>query len=178
MKVHFVVLAVVLSFIASASHADDLDGKHEIGVSLGRSKNLSNSRTDLRSTHVAVEYGYFRSNKTQWALEADYQRTTFPVKDNTFGLMVLYRYHLTSGGKLRPFVQAGAGIIRTSLDVPEISGHLQFQQKVGGGVRYRLRRNWHLLGEVNFYHVSNADLQDRNRGFNDIHYAVGLHRSF
>ncbi len=178
MKSTYVVSALVLALLASVGRADGLDGKHEIGFSLGRSHDLSHSRTNLRSTHVAVEYGYFQSNKQEWSIAADYERTTSPMQDNTYGVMAIYRYHLLSRGKLRPFVQAGAGVIRTSLNVPEISGHLQFQEKAGVGLRYQLGDSLSLIGEANLYHVSNADLQDRNRRFNDSYYAVGLNYAF
>lgn len=173
-----VVTAAPDASVKAPKPSSDLDGKHEIGFSLGRSHNLSHSRTNLRSTHVAVEYGIFQSNKQEWSISADYQRTTSPMQDNTYGVMAIYRYHFMKIGNLRPFIQTGAGIIRTSLDVPDISGHLQFQEKLGVGLRYRLGNSLYLMGEANLYHVSNADLHRRNRGFNDSYYAVSLNHTF
>jgi hypothetical protein len=183
MKKLLFLLFLTLPSVANAAEtdnaaADDLDGKHEVGLSVGRTHNLSGSRTDLKSTHVTAGYGLFRSNRQQWLLEGSYERTTSPVKGDTFGLMAVLRYHLASHGNFRPFVQAGAGVISTNLNIPEISGHLQFHEKLGAGARYRLGRDLWLLGEANLYHVSNADLQDRNRGLNEWQYAVGVQHTF
>jgi hypothetical protein len=77
------------------------------------------------------------------------------------------RYHFGDDGPWLPFVSGGAGLIFTSLDVPELDRTLNFQVIYGGGVRWRpggRNPTWRL--EIRNHHISNAGTAGENLGLN------------
>lgn len=76
------------------------------------------------------------------------------------------RYYLKTSGGWIPYVHAGAGLLWTSLDVPEIDRIFNFQLFVGVGWRQTRARGPRLVFEFRNHHISNAGTAGRNLGIN------------
>lgn len=79
-------------------------------------------------------------------------------------------------GRWVPFLDAGAGVLRTPLSkhVPEIDGFTQFLPEGGLGLEYFLRPQRALVLEWRTIHMSNANLVPPNMGFNSSMLTVGF----
>ena len=76
------------------------------------------------------------------------------------------RYHLWNDRNWTPYIVGGAGLIWTSLDVPEIDRVFNFQLLYGVGVRQVTRRGPGLILEFRNHHISNANTAGENLGVN------------
>jgi hypothetical protein len=76
------------------------------------------------------------------------------------------RYYLKTSGGWIPYVHAGAGLIWTSLGVPEIDRIFNFQLFVGVGWRQTRASGPCLVFEFRNHHISNAGTAGTNLGVN------------
>jgi hypothetical protein len=76
------------------------------------------------------------------------------------------RYYLKTSGAWIPYVHAGAGLLWTSLDVPEIDRIFNFQLFMGVGWRQTRARGPCLVVEFRNHHISNAGTAGKNLGIN------------
>ena len=76
------------------------------------------------------------------------------------------RYYLKTSGRWIPYVHGGAGLLWTSLDVPEIDRIFNFQLFVGIGWRQTRASGPRLLVEFRNHHISNAGTAGRTLGIN------------
>lgn len=76
------------------------------------------------------------------------------------------RYYLKTSGGWIPYVHAGAGLLWTSLDVPEIDRIFNFQLFAGVGWRQTRARGPRLVFEFRNHHISNAGTAGKNLGIN------------
>jgi len=72
-----------------------------------------------------------------------------------------------------PYVEAGAGMVFTSRDVPPGTGRINFTSGGALGAHF-LRGSGNLSAEIRFMHVSNAGLSNNNPGINTIQVRIGL----
>lgn len=86
----------------------------------------------------------------------------------------LLRYQLTSGRVVAPFVEAGAGMLATTSDVPEGTASFNFTPQGGVGVQVvpAGRAAW-TLG-ARYHHTSNAGIARHNPGINAIMIYAGV----
>jgi hypothetical protein len=92
------------------------------------------------------------------------------------GVALLFRFDGRNFGRWVPFVDAGAGVERTSLSqhVPELNGTTQFSPQAGLGLQYFFRPQRALVFEFRTVHVSNAGITPPNMGFNAGMITVGF----
>jgi hypothetical protein len=76
------------------------------------------------------------------------------------------RYYLKSRARWLPYLNTGAGLLWTSLDVPEIDRIFNFQLFMGIGVRQNRPQGPCLVVEFRNHHISNAGTAGENRGIN------------
>ena len=76
------------------------------------------------------------------------------------------RWHLRSDRRWTPYVLGIAGLLWTSLDVPEIDRVFNFQLVYGVGVRLVPPRGPGLMVELRNHHISNAGTAGENLGVN------------
>ena len=76
------------------------------------------------------------------------------------------RYYLKTSGGWIPYVHAGAGVLWTSLDVPEIDRSFNFQLFMGVGWRQTRASGPCLVFEFRNHHISNAGTAGTNLGIN------------
>lgn len=83
------------------------------------------------------------------------------------------RHHFRPSTSFLPFVSAGAGLIVTTLDVPELNRRFNGQLFYGGGVRWIRVRGPHWRVEIRNHHISNAGTAGANLGLNAFMLIVG-----
>ena len=94
-----------------------------------------------------------------------------PVTNAEVGCSFLLKYsdHITS--RIAPYIEGGFGIIYTTQHTYEQGTQYNFLSQVGVGLQFFLNRNFALTGGYRFRHMSNAGLDDDNRGINH-HFAL------
>jgi hypothetical protein len=92
------------------------------------------------------------------------------------GDAVLFRLDAKRHGRWVPFLDAGAGALRTPLarHVTEVNGFTQFTLQGGFGVQCFVRPGRALVFEWRTVHMSNADRVPPNMGFNSTLLSLGF----
>lgn len=92
------------------------------------------------------------------------------------GHTLLLRFDAKPRRKFVPFMDLGAGVLDTTLfnRAPELSGRLQFTPQGGFGVQYFFRPQRAIVFEYRYMHMSNADIQLPNLGYNSSMVMVGF----
>ena len=85
------------------------------------------------------------------------------------------RYHLWRDRSWTPYVIGIAGLLWTSLDLPEVDRAFNFQVVYGLGVRQVTRRGPGLIVELRNHHISNAGTAGENLGLNAATVIAGVH---
>ena len=86
----------------------------------------------------------------------------------------LLRYHFTRRQRLVPFLEAGAGILATTEQVPEGTSRFNFTPQAGGGLQYVPSEGPGWTLGVRYHHTSNAGIAQRNPGINAIVFHAGI----
>lgn len=73
-----------------------------------------------------------------------------------------------------PYATLGAGLLWTSLDVPEIDRVFNFQIFYGAGIRQVRRKGPGLMIELRNHHISNAGTRGENLGVNAVTLLAGV----
>lgn len=92
------------------------------------------------------------------------------------GNSVLFRLDGKAYRRIVPFLDLGAGVLHTTLDrrASELNGHLQFLPQAGLGIQYFFKPQRALVFEYRYVHMSNADIQPPNLGFNASMLTIGF----
>jgi len=92
------------------------------------------------------------------------------------GTTLLFRLEGKPHRRVVPFFDFGAGALNTTLDerVPELTGHTQFMPQGGPGIQYFFSPQRAFVIQYRYMHMSNADLQPPNHGFNANMITVGF----
>jgi hypothetical protein len=79
-------------------------------------------------------------------------------------------------GRVAPFIELSGGAVRTPSNFPVgDSSNFNFIARGGGGVLISMRRDQALEIGCRWWHISNANLGNRNPEFNGIQVSVGWH---
>lgn len=125
------------------------------------------TRSDITFVAFNPRMGWFVSKRLELYGEGTlfvYDQPDVAVAAGLAGLAG--RYYLKGSGAWIPYVHAGAGLLWTSLDVPEIDRIFNFQLFVGVGWRQTRARGPCLVFEFRNHHISNAGTAGENRGIN------------
>ncbi len=92
------------------------------------------------------------------------------------GQAILFRLDGKPRGRVVPFFEWGAGALHTRVHtkVPELTGGLQFNPQGGLGVQYFFNPQRAVVFEYRYLHMSNANLQAPNPGFNGSMVSIGF----
>ncbi len=92
------------------------------------------------------------------------------------GYALLFRLHGRNYRRVVPFFDFGAGVQNTRLytRVPELNGSTQFSPQAGPGFEYYFNPQRALVLQYRYMHMSNANLQSPNLGFNASVLSVGF----
>jgi Lipid A 3-O-deacylase (PagL) len=90
---------------------------------------------------------------------------------------VVLKWNFDAGDRVVPYVEANAGFVFTSRDVPPGAWRGNFTSSGAIGAHF-LRERGNLSAEIRFMHISNANLTTYNPGINTIQVRIGLGRFF
>jgi len=93
-------------------------------------------------------------------------------------LALIMRWHVLRKPNWSLYVDGGAGFIGTTNSVPSSGSQFNFTPQVGAGTTIRVADQKHLMLGLRWHHISNADLYDRNPGFDALMGYVGLNFPF
>ena len=89
------------------------------------------------------------------------------------GATLLFRYNFLQIERIVPFVEIGAGLLGTDLDLNEQSDGFNFSIQGGLGFHYFLKPRWAVTAEWRLHHISNAGLRQPNSGINSSLFLLG-----
>ena len=126
--------------------------------------------------------GIFRGNN-EFLLEVFAGPVTKGPGSFIAGGSPLWRYNFVQpGAKLIPYVQLGAGALDNDSHVRrsqrELGEAFEFVLQADVGLKYLINDKWAISAEVDFRHISNADLAGRNEGLNSLGGLMQLSYSF
>jgi opacity protein-like surface antigen len=107
-------------------------------------------------------------------LEPLYQRYLDPHDAFFAGLGVTGRYHFLSLGRFVPYVEAAAFAGGTDLEIREIDSDFTFLLWAGAGASVFITDRTALYAGYRFQHVSNANTDRPNRGFESHTGVIGV----
>ena len=110
--------------------------------------------------------GWFISDRLEVNGEATLFAYDRPRPAVASGALIGGRYYLTTRGRWLTYANAGAGLLWTSIDVPEIDRVFNFQLTMGVGWRQNKASGPCLVFEFRNHHISNAGTAGENRGIN------------
>lgn len=92
------------------------------------------------------------------------------------GLDLVGRYHFLEAGKFTFFGDIGVGVMETADDWPAGGTRLNFTYMAGLGITYQLSQRISLIAGARYQHVSNANIEgrDRNPALNSFGGHIGL----
>jgi hypothetical protein len=152
----------------------------------GSQENLgeSNSRqTGLDLWYAGLRLGWvpfgptgpgFVRGALELGLEALYQHYTDPGDAFWAGVNAVGRYHFLSLGRFVPYIEAGAGVGGTDLDIPEIRSDFAFYLLAGAGASVLLNERTALYAGYRLIHLSNGGIESPNTGFEAHTGVVGI----
>ena len=177
----FVSLAL---FQASSVFAGDIfqKGTTEWGLSAGFGDNFyfNNVREDIKFFFLSPWWGkiikkWDRGGSLEFITEGFLSYTRQDSEDRyAVGITPLLAYNFKDFGKAVPFIELGAGILYTDLDPERFGSEFNFTPQVGGGIRYELGPGRFLKLSYRYHHISNAGLDDDNRGIDSNFFSIGL----
>lgn len=94
------------------------------------------------------------------------------------GIAPHMRYHLATGSRWTPFVDAGAGFTLTDIGAPDVGNLFEFNLQGTLGVHYHWREDLALTFESRYMHLSNAGISQDNYGVNVLVAVFGVTRFF
>jgi lipid A 3-O-deacylase len=133
------------------------------------------TRSDIGFFAFHPRMGWFVSDRLEIYGEATlllYRRPAAAVSAGLGGLGG--RLYWATDHTWVPYATLGAGLLWTSLDVPEIDRVFNFQIFYGAGVRQVTRRGPGLMIELRNHHISNAGTRGNNLGVNALTLLAGL----
>ena len=124
------------------------------------------TESDVRFAAFHPQLGRFVTDHLEIHGEAALLAYDRPAAAVGGGLGLGGRYHVWRDRRWTPYVAGGAGLLWTSLDVPEIDRVFNFQIVYGTGIRIVPRRGPGLIVELRNHHISNAGTAGENLGLN------------
>lgn len=134
------------------------------------------TESDVRFAAIHPQLGRFVTDHLEIYGESTLLLYPQPAPAVSAGLAGLGgRYHFRSDRPWTPYVVGIAGLLWTSLDVPEIDRVFNFQLVYGVGIRVIPPRGPGLLVELRNHHISNAGTAGENLGLNAATVIAGVH---
>lgn len=90
------------------------------------------------------------------------------------GINPLLRYNFVRGAPFVPFVEGGVGFNLTDIDEPDLGGVWQFSPQAGMGLEWFIKDNVAMTLKYRFLHISNASIEEPNRGVNSSAILAGV----
>jgi opacity protein-like surface antigen len=153
----------------------------------GEQVQLADETTGLDFVNAGVRVGFFPwgirgpgvlAGALEIGLEPLYQQFFDPVDAYFAGLAAVTRYHLTSIGRLVPYVELAGAAGYTDLRVREQDTNFVFLLFGGVGASYFITERTSIYAGYRFQHISNAGTDSPNRGIDSHTGVLGVSRFF
>lgn len=189
-RIHFktiltvVILMLVLPSITCAGedNGEYIPTRKGIALTFGRSYNPRDGIDFfLLSGFYLFDYDRVWKHKAPESLRfkvegtagiADYNKTRLVTSANIFAL---YYLDFFKTEKVKPYVEAGIGIIYTDFQVRGQGSRVNFNPQMGLGAEFETRSDETFFFAVRVHHLSNANLCDENRGVNSVMCMFGFY---
>jgi hypothetical protein len=89
------------------------------------------------------------------------------------GFLALYYLDGLAGQDLRPYIEGGIGGIFTQWRVDGQGSKFNFNPQIGLGTEFSIGSGPPFLAALRLHHISNAGLDDDNRGVNSVVFVIG-----
>jgi len=180
-----------LGLTAAASRAEPFQaGAKELalvaGYSLSHNELVGNVDT-LNAYHVLPHVGYFLTDESGrgW-LRGNLELVTEPTllviegQETTTlaGVTVLSRWVFAGTGRVRPYFEAGGGVLAGSLRLRETRCHVTFALQGGIGALVFVSERTAITAGYRFHHLSNGNTCDGNPGLDSSMFVLGVSRFF
>jgi lipid A 3-O-deacylase len=138
----------------------------------------SNLRFGWMFSGIKHDKTWFRGN-FEFLMEVTYSNVIKGPGHFMAGLTGLVRYNFVQpDSHFVPYLQMGAGIVYNDIykdESQELIGQaIEFSPQASFGLHYMVNDHWSMNGELMFYHVSCAGMNDRNIGVNGAGALVGV----
>lgn len=157
-----------------------LPDQHGMALQFGYAFDPSPNPTYLLATVFGI-YDYatmWRQPKAPNTLRLKFEGTIGSMVEPEGGLvasvnMLALKYPLGLRQGVRPYGEAGIGVIYTQYRVREQGLHFNFNPLLGAGLEFPQPDGRHIFGAIRLSHISNAELDHENRGVNTVLLQVG-----
>jgi hypothetical protein len=175
----------LVAFWALVADAEDLfqKGAVEWGVNVGYGNSLHIStdvREDIQFSFLAPSWGrvlkiWDRYGSLEFVTEGFLSYVRQDSKDRyAVGITPFLVHNFKALGKAVFFLELGVGILYANLDPEGFGSHFNFTPQGGIGVRYNIALDRFLRLSYRFHHVSNAGIDEDNRGINSHFLTLGI----
>ena len=183
--------SVILLFCASLSWAQTRveDGGHEIQLWSGGGHSVAGGTSDTSVWNVGLRYGWiltrphgpgFLKGRFEYALDAVPAFVVFQPANTAFGAgfnPLNLKWNFATRGRIVPYFELSGGTLSTNHDVPTGANSVNFTSAAALGTHFLGdSRNWSV--ELQYMHISNAGLADRNSGINTVQVRLGFGKFF
>ncbi|UCF56039.1 MAG: acyloxyacyl hydrolase [Deltaproteobacteria bacterium] len=175
----------LIAFWASVAYAEDpfQKGATEWGFSVGFGDNFhieGDVKEDIQFYFLTPSWGkvlriWDRFGSSEFLIEGflSYARQE---SENRYasGITSLLVHSFKPLGKTVFFLELGVGILYTNLNPKNFGSSFNFTPQGGIGVRYKIGPGRFLKFSYRFHHISNAGIDEDNRGINSHFFALGI----
>jgi lipid A 3-O-deacylase len=180
-------LMMLIFFVSSCVSAEENNGKYlptrsGIAITAGRSYDPENNIDfymlsgfmlfdyDKIWKHKAPENLRFKIEGSGGAAHKD--KTRLVLSGNIFALYYLDWFKSRT---FKPYVEGGIGIMYTDFQVEGQGLRLNFNPQIGLGTEIKAGKDETFFLALRLHHISNAGLDDQNRGVNSVMFMLGFH---
>jgi len=158
----------------------------EFTLAVGGGASLPRTEPDIHSVtsyHLLPHLGYFVTDEAgRGVLRGNLEILAEPTlihldaspSATVAGLAILPRWLFATSSPVRPYLEAGAGIVGGQLRLPQTDCDVNFLLEGGAGAMVFMNDHVALTLGVRMHHISNADLCRENAGINSVVGTVGL----
>ena len=94
---------------------------------------------------------------------------------SSVNMFALYYLRSLEVGHLRPYVEAGVGIVYSDFQVDGQGLRINFNPQAGIGTEWQMPGGRRGYGALRAYHISNGNLHRDNRGINAVTFQLGVY---
>ena len=182
MRTARVLLVVIFALLAAGNPASAEGSRFELrewGIRAGGGMNPS-SQIQYYAIHPYVGLSlwdpasqWFARHGTQalwmiepWAAYVDDDHGKHQTSSFELGVNALFFRLVFGEAAVRPFIEAGEGLVYTDLRKQDLGTRIQFTSTFGVGLEYALRPDLSVGFQIRIRHMSNAGLGSSNPGIN------------
>ena len=191
LRVRFLAAAAVGLFVmalvppARAQQGPEKGG-HEVQLWTGGGPSRPGGVRDIGVWNAGFRYGWiltegrgprFLHGRLEYAVDTVPIFWFFQPGGTAFGAglsPLVLKWNFDAGSRVVPYVEAGAGAVFTSRDVPPGASRVNFTTGGAVGAHFLRQTQGHFSAEIRFMHISNAGLTTYNPGINTIQVRIGL----